>query len=364
MAVLVVTGAGGNALSWVLGVAGASRTVLDARIPYSSAALDDFTGSVLGQSASQETAAKMARSAYDRAVCLRQGDVPVVGVACTASIASDRPKRGAHRCHIASWASDGLETYRVEFVKGLRDRTGEDKIVSQLVLKALAQAVGVDSDIDLGLDPDERLEVQTVRYKDPIEAILASHIRSVTVAPDGTSIADRKMEGGLLSGSFDPLHDGHQRLAAAASDIIGMPVTFELSIANVDKPSLEEPEVRGRVQQFSGNAPVIVSRAETFNKKARLFPGCTFVIGYDTAVRLLHPRYYGGEESQALTSFVEMRGLGCRFLVAGREDDGVFRTLDDLDVHRGLDDMFSPIPASMFRADISSTVLRLASTEG
>ena len=58
-----------------------------------------------------------------------------------------------------------------------------------------------------------------------------------------------------------------------------------------------------------------------------------------------------------------MRDLGCRFLVAGREDERVFRTLDDLDVHWGLDDMFSPIPASMFRADISSTDLRLAGHE-
>lgn len=363
MAVLAVTGAGGPALSWLLGVAGASRTVLDAQVPYSSIALDEFAGSELGQAASPDTASKMARSAYERAIHLRQGSVPVVGVACTASIATDRQKLGAHRCHVTTWKSDGLDTYSVELVKGLRDRSGEDQVASRLVVKALAEAVGLESHIDLGLDRSERVAVQTVRYSNPVQAVLDGHVGSVTVASDGTLTADNQVEGGLLSGSFNPLHSGHRRLADAASDIIGMPVTFELSITNVDKPSLVEREVRSRVQQFLGNAPVIVSRAETFNKKARLFPGCTFVIGYDTAVRLLHPRYYGGEESQALTAFVEMRDLGCRFLVAGREDERVFRTLDDLDVHWGLDDMFSPIPASMFRADISSTDLRLAGRE-
>jgi nicotinic acid mononucleotide adenylyltransferase len=363
MAVLAVTGAGGPALSWLLGVAGASRTVLDAQVPYSSIALDEFAGSELGQAASLDTASKIARSAYERAIHLRQGGVPVVGVACTAAIATDRRKLGVHRCHVAAWKSDGLETYSVELVKGLRDRSGEDQVASRLVVKALAEAVGLKAPIDLGLDRSECLAMQTVRYSDPVQAVLDGHIGSVTVASDGTLTADKRVESGLLSGSFNPLHNGHQQLAAAASDIIGMPVAFELSITNVDKPFLEEREVRSRVQQFSGNAPVIVSRAETFNKKARLFPGCTFVIGYDTAVRLLHPRYYGGEESQALTAFVEMRDLGCRFLVAGREDERVFRTLDDLDVHWGLDDMFSPIPASMFRADISSTDLRLAGHE-
>ena len=363
MAVMTVAGAGGKALSWLLEVAGASRTVLDAQVPYSSSALDEFAGSELRQAASPDTAAKMARSAYDRAVNLRQGDLPVVGIACTASIATDRPKRGAHRCHIAAWRPDGLNTYSVELVKGLRERSGEDEVASRLVVKALAEAVGLESDIDLGLDKGERLDVQTVRYSDAIEAVLAGHVRSVTVASDNTTIADRKVEGGLLAGSFDPLHDGHVRLAAAASDILGTPVAFELSITNVDKPSLEEWEIRDRIKQFSRKSPVILSRAETFNKKARIFPGCTFAIGYDTAVRLMQPRYYGGEASQMLTAFVEMRDLGCRFLVAGRAEDGVFRTLEDIDVPWGLGDMFSPIPTSTFRFDISSTGLRLANRE-
>ena len=363
MAVFAVTGGGGQAVSWLLGVPGASRTVLEVVVPYASAALGQFMGCEPQQSASRETASKMARTAYERAVHLQRSGVPLVGVACTASIATDRPKRGEHRCHVAAWKADGVTTYSVGLAKGLRDRAGEDRIASRLVLKALAEASGIDSDIGLDLEPGERLDAESIQYADPIKAVLADHVRSVTIEPDGAMRADQTHEGGVLAGSFDPLHEGHRRLAAAASDIIHAPVSFELSIANVDKPPLQESEVRPRAAQFLGKAPVVVTRAETFSQKARLFPGCTFVIGWDTAVRLIDSRYYGGSKAEMLTALVEMRSLGCRFLVAGRVEEGSFRTLDDVGVPAGLEEMFATIPESTFRSGLSSTDLRLAGRE-
>ena len=44
MASLVVAGAGTGAVSALLGVAGASRTVLDIQVPYASSALADYAG--------------------------------------------------------------------------------------------------------------------------------------------------------------------------------------------------------------------------------------------------------------------------------------------------------------------------------
>ena len=41
----------------------------------------------------------------------------MVGVGCTAAIATDRPKRGAHRCHVAAWSQRGVTTYSLETVK-------------------------------------------------------------------------------------------------------------------------------------------------------------------------------------------------------------------------------------------------------
>jgi hypothetical protein len=81
------------------------------------------------------------------------------------------------------------------------------------------------------------------------------------------------------------------------------------------------------------------------------------VIGYDTAVRLLDPGYYGGAQG-LWAALDDLRAAGCRFLVAGRLAQGRFQTLADLTIPAGYADIAEPIPEQLFRADISSTALR------
>lgn len=358
MAVLAVTGAGSQAVSWLLGVPGASRTVLEALAPYSSESLAEFIGSKPGQSVDAQTALDMARAAYRRAVHLRADDVPVVGIGCTAAISTDRPRHGAHRCHVAAWDSHGATSYSLELVKGTRDRRSEESIVSKLVLNALAESAGLDAAMTLDLGDRENVERTQTRYDDPIEALMARHVESATIMLDGEMVADARVRGGILSGSFNPLHTGHEELATVASEMLQSTMTFELSIANVDKPDLAEQEVRRRVSHLVGIRPVAVTWAKVFHEKARLLPGCTFVIGSDTAARLIDPRYYGGDMAGMLRSLDEIREHGCNFLVAGRAVAGRFQTLDDMSIPSGFEDMMTSIPESKFRYDISSTQLR------
>ncbi len=361
MAVIATAGAGTQAISWLFGVAGASRTVLELLVPYSPSSFVEFVGHEPEQFVAAQAARDMARSAYRRALHLREGSTPVVGVACTATIATDRPKRGEHRCHVALWNEAGVSTFSLEFVKGLRDRAGEDGIASMLVLRALSEASGVEFGLDLGLDARERIEIDSVRYEDSVKGLIASHVSSVTIHPDGSMAADVPVRGGVLSGSFNPLHEGHERLASAASEMLGEDVAFELSITNVDKPPLEEAEIRRRVAQFAGKHRVVVTRALVFYQKAVLFPVCAFVIGWDTVTRLVDPRYYDGKLSRMMAALEDIRRQDCRFLVAGRVDDGTFHTLDEVAIPNGLEDLFMSIPESAFRSDLSSTALRLTS---
>ncbi len=74
---------------------------------------------------------------------------------------------------------------------------------------------------------------------------------------------------------------------------------------------------------------MLLSREPLFVGKAALFPGCVFAIGYDTARRLLDPRYYDGEAGRD-AALESIRAHGCRLLVAGRVVNDVFYTLDDL----------------------------------
>jgi hypothetical protein len=169
----------------------------------------------------------------------------------------------------------------------------------------------------------------------------------------------------ILSGSFNPLHDGHLKMVKTARAILGTAVTFELAAINADKPALPLEDILERISQFAGRWPILISTAPTFIEKARLYPGATFIVGYDTAERILHPRYYQNSHENMLAALEEIRQHGCRFLVAGRVDPtGRFRDLTDLAIPNTCRDMFLGIPDSQFRQDISSTEMRRTGQRG
>ena len=118
----VVTGGGVLSLAWLFGEPGASRTFLDAQIPYSMRALDEYVDVDAEQHVSPLEASRMATAALARGRHLAESIACLAGVSCTATIATDRPKKGEHRCATA-WARDGdSAVYSLTLEKGARDR--------------------------------------------------------------------------------------------------------------------------------------------------------------------------------------------------------------------------------------------------
>ena len=307
-AVLAVAGAGSRALAWLLGRPGASRTVLEAVVPYGPKSMMDFLGFEPAQAVSRDIARVMAKAAYRRAQCLSESDAPLVGLACTAALTTDRSRRGQNRCHVAAWDDAGWTAYDLLLEKGRRDREAEEEIASRLVLLALAAACGLQEVPDLALTDGDSLETTRHPHPHPLERLLSGEVGFVTVSADGGVTVDHPVPAALLPGSFNPLHQGHQALAHAAADILGTEVAYELSVVNVDKPALTAEEVRGRLAQFRGQGTVVLTRADTYHKKAALFPGCAFVIGWDTAARLVEPRYYGGDHAAMTAALLDISG--------------------------------------------------------
>ena len=357
--VLEFAGAGSLALFWLHSVPGSSRTVLEATDRYASESLAELIGEVPEKYVSPETARAMAARAYRRAMRLSRGAQRCLGIGCTATIATDRTKRGDHGCWIAVQDRNQVHLYGLVLQKGTRDRFGEESVVSRLLLNALAQAGGINIDLPLSLHADEHLEHQIISAVDPIARLLDGNAEYVVVAPDGSISDDAPQPQALLSGSFNPLHAGHERLAQAASLVLGRPVLFELPILNADKPPLDYTTIERRLDQFAFRAPVVLSRAPLFVEKARVFPGCTFVLGYDTAARLIESHYYGAGKGRDGPS-AAIRATGCRFLVAGRLRDGTFLTMRDLPIPASIADLFLELPEEVFRVDLSSTAIRAA----
>ena len=191
----------------------------------------------------------------------------------------------------------------------------------------------------------------------------AFHLPLACHLPDGTVVVPAVRPVAVLPGSFNPLHVGHRTLANTVAKRVGGPVHYEISTANVDKPDLPADEVARRLSQFAGLAAVWVTRAATFVEKAELFAETAFVVGFDTAIRLIDPKYYGGDAGRdaALARIAE---FGCRVIVGGRVDaGGAFRVWGE---NRGrlpgrFDILFEVIAADEFRVDVSSTELRLTS---
>lgn len=364
--VMVVTaGAGTQMLSDLLGVAGASRTLLEALIPYSAAAFDEFLDEAPQQYVAPKTARLLAGRALTRARWLRVDAEPVVGLACTATVITDRPKMGEHRAHVAVWTPGRQTWYGLHLQKGARDRPGEEAVVSRLMLHALAVACGLPDELALPLGPGDELETDTQDFAAAAKQLLQGDIPFLGIHAHGLLRQQAVRPQVLLSGAFNPLHTGHLGMARAASKVLGTPVAFEVSALNVDKPAMSQDVLLARLSQFAGRYPVYATPAPTFIAKARLFPGVTFVLGYDTAVRLLQPRYYQNNAENMAAALGEIAELGCRFLVAGRVDEnGRFQSLHNLPIPPAFAHLFQPIPEELFRADISSTYLREIGRKG
>ncbi|XVF84750.1 hypothetical protein PTKIN_Ptkin17bG0063900 [Pterospermum kingtungense] len=126
----------------------------------------------------------------------------------------------------------------------------------------------------------------------------------------------------ILSGSFNPLHDGDLKLLEVATSFCGKGYPcFPLSSVTANKTPLLMADIIERVMQIEKvGKTVIISNQPYFYKKAEHFPGSASVIGADTAVRFINHKCYNGSYDRMIkdTHWLHL-------LVAGRKVDGAFK---------------------------------------
>jgi hypothetical protein len=356
--VIAITGGGSSAIGKLLEVPGGSDSLLEALVPYSQAALEEFLGGAPDQFCSEPTARAMAMAAWIRARQLAAEDPrKLIGVGMTASLVSNMPKKCDHRIHVGVQTAELTASYSLTITKGERSRGEEEQLAANMLIMALA---------DICLSKSEKVG-------DPLINTLLSgeHVeRKEQVAePAWTELllgerrlvfaGEKSALKGVFPGAFNPLHAGHREMMAQASKRLGGPVAYEISITNVDKPPIDFIEIQNRLNGIGQN-DVVLTTAPRFREKASLFPNTTFVVGIDTLVRIADPNYYNGDPDARDKAIEHIAMVGCRFLVFGREIDGKFCCLNDVKLPASLRDLCDAVPEEEFHDDVSSTELRKA----
>lgn len=237
--VIAITGGGSGAINELLRYGGGSATLLEAIVPYSKKSLEDFIDDNVDKFVSIKTALKLAVAAEYRAKIL--GDDNSFGLGVTSKLMKREGEREGrvNEAYIALDTDVGDESFcmylHYVFNKDLASestRTGQEKVLSRLVLEMIARL----------------------------------HKKKI-----------------ILAGSFNPLHDDHRGSLSMTKRILPErgEACYEISIKNIDKGEIDPDELLRRMEQFQ-NVPVLITKTPMLQQKADLFPNSTFVLGMDT----------------------------------------------------------------------------------
>ncbi len=331
----MVTGGGASAISHLLAEPGASNSLLNAVVPYSFAALSAYLGSAPANACTEKTARQMASRAYLNGLRLSDGEV--LGVAATAAIQTNRQRRGSDRIHVAIQTKNTLATFYLA-LDGNEARAQQEAACADFIIRCLARVLGLIN----GPAPEREVAVSA-----NWENLFAGNIKNTA-----TNVIPA-----LFPGAFNPPHEGHFLMRQVAEIELGLPVTFELSIENVDKPPLDFIDMQERHDLLQG-LPLTFTRAPTFLQKSELFPGTVFVVGVDTIIRIDDNKYYQNSDVLRDEAIHTLAQRGHKFLVFGRRSEEGFLGLNDVLISDSLRALCHEVTEEQFRKDISSTELR------
>lgn len=253
----------------------------------------------------------------------------------------------------------------------MRDRIQEDELISNKTLELINQFLEGNSinkqvpggNVDL-IEGDELELVESYSTLEEMQKRLGKGLDSMIFLPDGRVLHGLKLDGyALLSGSFNPVHEGHVKFAEQAAKAVSIDpsrVIYEISLKNVDKGVKDVKEIvetRVKALQKLGLTCMLTTKG-MFAEKNELVTNGFFLLGADTLVRLVDKKYYDGSREKMAIALDKFCQANNRVVVAPRVDSktGKLVRMADVDLPEALQGRVEEL--SDFRIDLSSTELR------
>jgi nicotinic acid mononucleotide adenylyltransferase len=341
--VFYITGGGTGAISHLLEQGGGSSFMLEAQVPYNRRSVIDLLGGhTPDQFCCLDTAKMLATSAYQRASLLAGTD-SVIGVGATSKLRHDSERQGRqHRVCLAIHSKDQTKTIEVPLGStgwvSPRSRLVQEDLTSRLIVKQYCDFVDVPC-VPPALATSEMPELQHIKSAWTLDSSESVHM----IPYHNMEYCPRHIGATIFSGSFNPIHQGHIKVAELAYQRTGSPVWFELSLTNCSKPMIDWVSLEQRlhaIHTYRNNpaiAGVVCTKAPLFVQKAVLFKNATFVVGRDTILRIDNQSFYPSRQAY-IDGINELIQRSAKFLVFDRKGtkDIPFR-------HLGLDKICTTI---------------------
>lgn len=348
---IIATGAGAGIQHQLWEIPGSSAYLSGCSFPYTGEEQEDLLGFMPEHFVSPEAAVDLASAAYMKAY--KFGGKKAVGVGLTASVASEKEHRGDHRVDICIMTDDKVHLFHKILEKGVGEvkRRDDGKTCDMMAFLMLLESIGV-------METDSVLRFST----DATELAKARFFMHPFFAASGKRL-DTLPKGkyALMSGAFNPPHEGHFGVADAAMEQYNHRAVFEVTADPPHKDALSVQTLLQRAKLLQGRDRLFTTQLPFYIDKARKYPGRPLIVGADAMVRMLDPKW-GLDIGEMLAGFYD---LGTKLYVSGREIDGNFTTceniIDDIQVKHPFKDWASArIVMKPLKGEwnISSTELR------
>lgn len=312
--VTAITGGGTAAVSNILSQGGASSWFLEGLIPYSKEALTSFLGSEPEKCVSERAANQMALKAYMRAISLGTDYKEAAGLGCTAVLGKVENERAGreHFACVSVQLYNALYHFHLNIPRSidLFGRESQEHYIANKI-KRIIMTDNIESCTPDKTNTDNygllSLLLSNKRLANSFDLWNGQYIPLPYICKNEPFV--------VYSGSFDPFHEGHAVVINKLGQKTGKPVWLEVSIRNVDKPDIDLAGLDDRMNSIHRGVRlhnlkqvegvILTNTPKFYDKLSLLGPNASFVVGSDTASRMVDRKYGKVEE---LFDLVEVYG--------------------------------------------------------